>query len=319
MDPEENPHPHLEAFKIKLMALCDDVHSVVMGIIAGLLVWGSPGNSKSWTIKDKLRKLKVAWREPSGTMTPRALYLQLQQYPDDVHLIEDQETLLADPKALSILRAALWTTERDSSNNGRLPARAVHWETARGPEVTIFGGGIILVQNAAPPQTPQSLAIQSRMLTRHLTASTDEMAAWMRHLAVTCPPTILNYPMTTAECSEVAEYLISESLKLQQPLNLRLLDIAYGFYVQFQIGESAQHWHDRVAAQLTKRFSKSPLHPVDDSGCTALDRLERDRAIVIKILDETSDPQEQVRLWCDRTGKGQSTFYKRKKEVEDLK
>jgi len=309
----------LETIQKKLIGLHDDVRSVALRYIAGLLVWGAAGIGKSWNIKAVLRMMGVAWREFSGTMTPRALFDQLQRFPEDIHLIEDQESLLSDPKTLSILRPAMWTSERNVGTGGRIPDRELSWSTARGSEVVTFGGVVIIAQNSRPPQTPQSIATQSRMLVRNLTVSTDEMAAKMRDVATTTPPTIRNYMMKSDECNEVAEFVIAESLSRERPLSMRLLDIACSFYVQFQFSESAQHWHDRVVEQIAERYPKSHRHPPDESGRKRPERQLRDRESVRQILRETSDPVEQLRLWRERTLKAKTMFDQRKREVERLK
>ncbi len=313
---QEPVNSNLQSMKTKLAALRDDIRGIALGYFAGLLLWGPPGTSKTWTIKETLRAMGVAWREPIGTITARALFMQLQQFPSDIHLIEDQESLLSDAQAQSVLRAALWTTER---TDGRIPDRVIHWDTARGGETLIFSGGIIIVGNVQPPQTQQGFALLTRVLKRELTASTDELCALMRDLASTNPPTIMGYRMSVEESLEVAEFVIAESLTSNTPLNLRILQIASALYVQFQLGDCVQHWHDRVIAQIAGRFAKSPRHGVDLNCGTRLEAQERDRKIVSQIIVETDNAKEQLTLWVERSEKSKSMFYQRKKEVDDLK
>jgi hypothetical protein len=316
--PKSKSSPHLESMQKKLVGLRDDVISVALGYHSGLFAWGPPGTSKTWTIKSQLRDMSVAWSEPTGTMTPRALFQHLQRHPTEVTLIEDQEGILRNPQCLSILRAALWTTDRDPTGRGRIPEREVQWNTARGQERVPFGGGIIITQNSPPPQTEEVAAVLSRVITRHLTASTDELVALMRHISASSPPTILRYRMTVEECGKVAEFVIAQSLERGRRPNLKLLDIAYSFFAQYEQGDSAQHWEDRVVAQILERAPRDCVHEVDLTGATRRERQERDRDIVRQIMDETPDPNEQVRLWEERTGRGKSMFYERRKEVQKL-
>ena len=290
INPNENPH--LESLQRKLVALRDDVRSVVRGYKLGLLLYGAPGIGKSWTIRDELEKLQVAYRE-LGIITPRALFEHLQRFPHDFLLIEDNESLLADSRTASILRTALGVSDRDP-NTGRYHPRHLEWDTARGSEEAMFDGGVIMVQNGRPSQSPQSLAIQSRIITRHLSVSSDELAALMRHLAATNPPTIMGYRMTSEECSEVAAFLIRESLRSRQVLNMRLLEHAYEYYVQDQHDGSDQHWQDRVVAQLTGCFAQTPRHNVDMSGRTQREKHERLLGVVRQILADEQDPTERV-------------------------
>jgi hypothetical protein len=310
--------PHLEAMLRKHMSVRDDVASVALGYVSSYILWGPSGTGKTWVIKDQLREMNVAWREPAGTMTALALFRHLQRFSDDITFIEDQEGILKDPKTLDILRPALWTTERDPTNQGRIPPRRVQWTNAHQEEEVFFGGGIILVQNGAPPRTQEVNAVLSRGIARNLTASTDELNAMARHLAATAPPKILGYTMTSVECSEVAELVIEQTRERGRALNLKLLDICYGMFVQFQQGASALHWRDRVTSLIMERAPRDCLHRVDLPGSTRLDRQERDHEIVRQILRETSDPKEQVRLWAERTEKAKSMFYERRKEVERM-
>lgn len=311
--------PHLESMRAKLVGLRDDVVSVALGYVSGVFAWGPPGTSKTWTIKSQLRAMNVAWSEPSGIMTARGLFEHVQQHPTDIILIEDQETTLRNAQCLSLLRTALWTTDLDPTGRGRIPEREVRWNTARGQERVPFGGGIIITQNSPPPQTAEAEAVLARVITRHVTASTDELIAFMRHLSASSPPTILGYSMTAGECTAVAEFVIAKCLERGRRPHLKLLEIAYKFFVQFEQGDSAQHWQDRVLAQILERAPRDCTHEVDLTGATRRERTERQWAIVEQILRETPDPKEQVRLWEERTGRGQSMFYERKKEVQKLR
>src|SRR4051812_5918042 len=94
MTTKRTSDPHLESMQRKLVGLRDDVVGVALGYQSGLFTWGPPGTGKTWTIKSQLREMSVAWSEPTGAMTPRALFQHLQRHPTEVTMIEDQEGIL---------------------------------------------------------------------------------------------------------------------------------------------------------------------------------------------------------------------------------
>jgi hypothetical protein len=56
-------------------------------------------------------------------------------------------------------------------------------------------------------------------------------------------------------------------------------------------------------------------HPLDDA-LTRAARLDMERGIVRAILNEAPDREGRKRLWKERTGKCEASFYNRRREVE---
>lgn len=98
--PRPGDDPHLASIRVKAAMLRDKVRAVFLGYKTGILIWGGGGAGKTWTVEDEAREMRVALRRATGVLTPRGLYERLQRYPEDVHLIEDNEQLLRKDDAV---------------------------------------------------------------------------------------------------------------------------------------------------------------------------------------------------------------------------
>src|SRR5262249_36085699 len=112
---------------------------------------------------------------------------------------------------------------------------------------------------------------------------------------------------------EVCEHIITECRRANCPPDLRLLDNSCLDYLQWESGYSQVHWRDLV----TSRVQQSAAHfryEVNTLGRG--ERLARERDVMRDITQQTDLPSEQERLWKERTGKGKSSFYNRKREID---
>ncbi len=316
--PDEDPH--LSGIQKKTAMVRDKVRGVFLGYKPGVLIWGEGGSGKSWTVEDEARLTGVVLRRSTGVLTPRALYEQLRRHPMDVHLIEDNEQLLTKDEAVTVLREATWTVERDDNvrDDGRFPDRRVTWGRSRDPNDFLFSGGIVITQNERPPNNSRVAALLTRLRPFEFAVTDAELLTLARHLAATAPPRIMGYQLSSEECSEVLAFLTEEAARVGHPIDMRLVFQAYEEYCQFQNSDSRVDWRDHVLALVTQRPPRRFAHPVDLSGSTRAELQERDRQIVRAILAETGDAAEQLRLWRERTRKGKSMFYERRSEVQKL-
>jgi hypothetical protein len=319
---DRSDDPHLASVRKKTAMLRDKLKGVFQGYKTGLLAWGAGGSGKSWTVEDEARLTGVVLRRSTGVLTPRALYEQLRRHPMDIHLIEDNEQLLTKDEAVTVLREATWTVERDDNlrDDGRFPDRPVTWGRCGDPNRFIFSGGIVITQNQKPPANSRVDALLTRLRPFELAVTDAELLTLARHLAATAPPRIMGYQMSSDECVEVLMFLAGEAANVGHPIDMRLVKQAYEEYAQFQNGDSHVHWEDHVRALVAQGPPRRFSHPVDLSGSTRAEVQERDRDIVRKILDETrdGDTREQLRLWRERTGKAKSMFFVRRNEVQQL-
>jgi len=146
------------------------------GIIPSLVVTGSGGLGKSFTVLNALRDMGLT-EDTIGTMdgdfvfvkgytTPRNLYTTLFHENGKVIVLDDLDTAFRDPIGASILKAALDSSDR----------RIISWEAeSKDDEVPSrfeFTGKIIFISNLELHKFPQ--AILSRSIVCDLTLNVDE-------------------------------------------------------------------------------------------------------------------------------------------------
>ncbi len=302
---------HLAHSESKARLIQDRVVAVIEGYANGLYLYGPGGAGKSYIVLDVLRQREANYKVYNSRMTGRGLYNALEAYPDAIHVLEDMEQITRDRGAQGVLRSALWGQRRDGDTGPQ--ERLVTWSTWRSEHSFYFTGGIILTANRPLDDVPELHAVKTRIaVTQHL-VSDAEIRAMMRAVARRGHE-VHGRVVAPAQCLEVAEYLISESLSLHRPLDLRLLSNAINDYAQWDDGDAACHWRDLVAARVRER-PVALREPVAQGQRE--DRLAREREIAREIAAATTDPAERVRLWKVRTGKSVPTMYRRLADVRE--
>jgi hypothetical protein len=313
--PSTEDDKDLKSFDEKMYYVADLVAGVVRGYSYGLYLYGPGGVGKSYSALQTLRQLRG---QPGGRpydvlnthVTAAGLFQMLRAHPESIFLLEDMEPLTMDPDAQCLLRAALGDQQDDGPEGGWV--RPVRWTTAPGgPQVFDFPGGMIITANTPLRDVPQLRALRTRIDVHELTVTDAELAAKMRQIA-SSPWRHNHLTLDAGKCREVAELVISECHKASCPLDLRMFPNACRKYCQWEAGHSACHWHDLVAHHV-RQAAAHFRHEV--ATASRAERLEAERDIVRGIVTEADDPAERVRLWRERTGKGQSTFYARFQEV----
>jgi hypothetical protein len=288
----------------KILFVRDRVNAVIDGYQTGFYLWGTGGLGKSYSVLKTLEERECDHHLFNSRITAKGLFLALEASPDAIHVLEDVERLIKDPDAQGVLRSALW------SQKGR--DRLVTWTTAEGSRRTVFRGGIIMISNRKMDALPELQALATRIDVLKLEVSEAEMAAHMRRIAGQG----LNRNgrvLESSKCMEVCEFLIKKCQKEYCPLDLRLMDNSFRDYLQWDANHTKFNWKDLVTARVKQRASDF------EHGVNVMSRSERldgDRQVVREIIEAANDPQEQVRLWEARTGRGKATFYARKREVQ---
>src|SRR5262245_6077209 len=141
----------LAGLEAKLELVRDRVRGVAFGYTPGLFLFGEGGGGKTHCVQETLRALDVPHCLTNSRLSGRALFELLEGQPDAVHVLDDCETLLLDKHAVGVLRSCLWG---QPGRDGR-PRRHVVWQVARAREEFFFRGGVILVGNARPRDTPE--------------------------------------------------------------------------------------------------------------------------------------------------------------------
>lgn len=298
----------LAQMESKLQLVRDRVVAVAMGYATGLYLYGDGGVGKSYTVLEELQRLRSDFVPFNSRMTGRGLYDQLEKFPSSVHVLEDMEGLFRDKGAQGVLRSALWAQAKDGST-GQLE-RPVTWITHAKDHEFIFTGGIIVIGNRPIDDAPELRAVKTRIACLHLEVTGPELQALMRHVAGKGYDHA-GIRLEPAACWEVCEYLIQESLSLSRPLNMRLLINSFNDRVQWEEADANCHWKDLVAARLRERPTTLPNSVVPGSRVA---RKQQQYEIVAEILAASQSPPEQVRLWSERTGHSQSTWYRRRDE-----
>jgi hypothetical protein len=102
----EEDQSALAEFRTKQEVLRGLTLGRINGNHTGAHVFGPPGVSKTFTIHNTLRERKASWRHHQR-ITAKPLYLELEQHPGAIHIIDDCEQLFREKSALTLLRSAL--------------------------------------------------------------------------------------------------------------------------------------------------------------------------------------------------------------------
>jgi hypothetical protein len=243
-------------------------------------------------------------------MTARGLFLALGNAPDAIHVLEDVERLTQDRDAQGVLRSALWAPD---DHAGRLST----WTTAKGGEEKVhFNGGIIMAANRPLANLPELQAMEDRIAVYRLQVSDAEMAAQMRHLARAWFTRGVGGKSLTLEpdtCPEIVAFLLAECQSASSPLTVRLYENSCLDYLQWEGHHSGAHWHDLIRSRV-REYADHFSHDVRLTQ-TRDERLAADRQTVRDICRGTEDPEERLQFWRDKTGRGRSSFYQRKGEI----
>jgi len=277
----------------------------VKSYAAGLYLYGEGGVGKSYTVLHELRRLRADFVPFNSRMTGRGLFDQLAKYPGSVHVLEAMESLFYDKSAQGVLRSALWA-EPSRGTRGPLE-RLVTWTTHAVNVEFLFTAGIIVISNRPLDDVPELQAVKTRIACLHLEVTVHEIRALMRQVAGR------GYHhdslhLDPADCREVCEFVIQEAASLRRSLDMRLLINSFNDRLQWEEEDAGCHWKDLVGARLRER-------PAATQGRTRLQsresRKQEERTIVADILASAKDPQEQKRLWSERTGKSPAAWYRR--------
>lgn len=146
------------------------VESVVTGHNNGLVITGSGGLGKTYTVMQTLADNDLGDSDfvvVKGHATALSLYKTLFDHSNKIIVFDDCDAVLDDKTAINLLKAALDTSDR----------RMVSWMSSRDnlnslPPVFEFKGRAIFISNKRQDAVPQPLL--SRCLTVDVTMTTDE-------------------------------------------------------------------------------------------------------------------------------------------------
>lgn len=229
----------LQSFEQKQQLIRDRVASVVHGYHTATYLVGRPGTSKTHTVREELERLEEPWIYQNARMTPVGLFDFVAEHPEHIIVLDDIASLFKNDQAVQILLAAL------DGKPGE--ARIVTYKSADVEKKVLFSGAIIAISNIPLRSDPLARALGSRIVMLEHEPSDNEIAAFMRHLAMSGFE-----DLSADECVEVAEFIISETRQFDLRLDLRHLTKAFQDFRQHKHGRSRTSWRDLVRTSLRK-------------------------------------------------------------------
>jgi hypothetical protein len=300
---------HLETLEKKLQLIRDRVAAVVNGTATGFYLYGPGGVSKSYTVIEQLERMQADYVVFNSRATGRGLFNILRDHPDSIILLEDMERLFRDTGAQGVLRSALWG-QQGRNRPGR-QERRVTWTNPMESLPFVFTGGIIVTANRPLDDRPELTAVKTRIAPMQFQPTQAEVRALMRKVAAG-GYVHEGFPVEPADCSKVCEFVLAECRGVDRPLDVRLLVNAIGDYLQDTVFHSGCSWRDLIAARIRER----PTHFRDEVVIGGREeRLQRELNEAESICKEAKTREDRLRLWRERTGKSQASFYRRLAEL----
>jgi len=284
----------LHSFEMKQQLIRDRVASVVHGYHTATYLVGRPGTSKTHTVREELERLEEPWIYQNARMTPMGLFDFVAEHPEHIIVLDDIASLFKNDQAVQILLAAL------DGNPGE--PRVVTYKSADVEQKVLFSGAIIAISNIPLRADPLARALGSRIVMVEHEPSDNEIAAFMRNLAMSGFE-----DLTVDECIEVAEFIISETRQFDLRLDLRHLTKAFQDFRQHKHGRSRTSWRDLVRTSLRKLA----IEPITISS--KKDEIELQRQKVRNAIKKHPNDRNAQMV---EAGLKSSTFYNRLKEVQ---
>lgn len=284
----------LQSFEQKVQVIRDRVASVVHGYHTATYLVGRPGTSKTHTVREELERLEEPWIYQNARMTPMGLFGFIAEHPEHIIVLDDIASLFKNDQAVQILLAAL------DGKPGE--PRVVTYKSADVEQQVLFTGSVIAISNVPLRADPLARALGSRIVMLEHEPTDDEIAAFMRHLAMDGFE-----DLSVDECVEVAEFIIAETREFNLRLDLRHLTKAFQDFRQHKHGRSLTTWRDLVRTSLRKLA----IEPVILTS--KKDEIELQRQ---KVRDAIRSYPNDTQAQLSASGLKQSTFYVRRKEVQ---
>ena len=297
----------LEGIEQRRKTLATMIRGVKDGDTTAFFLYGPGGHGKSKLIRDAFKghkKIKI-W---NSDMSPRALVGKLEEFPNYIHFFEDLEKIYKDHDCQGILIAACGGKKHHK--------RIVQWHKHKIDIDFEFTGGIIITSNDRLDPRPGRLgAVASRFSPQEWKLSDPELAALMRHIALT---EYQEHRLSKSEACEVADFVIAEMEQRsgQGKVDLRtLVEQSIPDFKQWKGGRSEVHWHELVRARINGAPSSENRKA----------RNERLQYVACEVHFAVKGLRSRLNLWKSRTlgegqdgdGLGKQAFYDRLKEAKE--
>jgi hypothetical protein len=294
----------LEGVHKKQSLIQDRIRGVVHGSINGVYLFGRPGTAKTFLVRTTLDKLHARFVYVNGHLTAAKLFDLIEQNPTAVIVLDDVSSIFDDRKALQILLAALGT----SPDGTRV--RPVCYRTRKEDKVVRFSGSIVAISNLqlAGHKSPVLAALRDRAQVLSFALTDEEMEALIYSIAGTSPRGV-----ESIDATRVATFLLGVCRDLQVSPTIRLfVDKALSDFQGWKNDITTSHWNDLVRSSV-QELVIAPLQPLRD--ISRKEQMESERRLVQEICAMFSEREQRVEAWTARTGKSQSAFYRRFREM----
>lgn len=294
----------LATLRKREMVIRDRVRGVIHGQSNGVYIHGTPGTSKTHTVRTTLEAENVPHHIQNGHLSPRGAFDAIRANSDKINVFDDVTSLLESPIALQILLAALGSPHDGSRE------RLVTYTTAKGDERFYFTGGVILLSNLdlAGHHGPVLSALRDRVHVVEYAPTYEEVVAKIRDIAGAGVKGV-----APDEAAAVAEHVIECCQAWQVRPSLRIfVDQAIGDYELCKAGRTELDWRDLVRSTVQAAAILPTHEPRDISRKSTIDR---ERRIALDILKSGLVGAAAVEQWTARTGKDRDAFYRRPKEL----
>ena len=302
-----NINDPLQRIRMRLSLIGDRVRQVIDREDKGMYLMGRGGTGKTTKVLEILKDEGINYDHYLGKITPAGLREYLGECVDrgiEVVVFDDVSAIFDNKDVVQTLLAALDGRPISYRRQGQ-QTKTIHCDF-----------GIIFISNEDLPNKESLKAFKTRVRFCDYSPSDDEIAALMRNWAANGP---LPHGMTRAEVIEVIEFLITESFRINAPLDLRLIKKSCADYRSWKQDRAENHWHVLIISEIEHSIiagvSKAPK-----KFKSRADRLNDERDIVRQILKETEidDRATQLKLWRERSGGlDDHRFDRRKREVRN--
>ena len=275
-----NRNEYAEDVRDYIDTLCKDEDLHIL-ILEGLAGWG-----KTTCIKEAVELLGGLHniQQIGAYSTPLMLYNSLCKHSNKTVLMDDCSGMFNDPKAMAQLKNATWP--------GIDGKRSISWESSS-TKIQVqeheFTGKIIIVCNEFPT-TQDGNAVRSRSISKILNV-TVESAIKMLIEGARNP----KYFPNTKVAVEVSEFLIGKiTNKNLTKINFRTLITGYKLALNFP---DPIKWKRLFAGTLPISTDESPVE------------------IVKELAERNLKVGEQVKIFRERTGLQERSFFNYRKEL----
>jgi hypothetical protein len=287
----------LQEIEAQLVMIRDRLRSVCEGYSTGFYLYGPPGISKTYTVKNFLDDNSIPFEHVKSHLSGSALFDAIEENPKGVLLLDDVSAIFKEPKAVQILLAALGSPPDGSR------VRKVPYRTARGKRVVNFTGGIVAISNLGIDEHRNGViaALKSRVTVQMLDPTPEQVEAKVFKIAMDGPAGV-----TAEDASMVAEFLMRECRMRGTRLTIRLfVDSALPDFRMWKDKRSEGHWEDLVRANVAGGFVPR-RHAVREMPRS--DETNADRRSVPTTFSRFPTPMERLRAWREQNARSKTTF-----------